>query len=215
MDLLQPERTRDSSSVAQIVKPRQTARLPILPRHHVYLRAVDGDGPRFRSLFLETWRRISLGDRRRILRHWRADDSFAREIRRSPSIVLVATWDEKKHNQSAGTRCLGHGLRFCSADIDEMPDDAVRDLIAHELAHVFQFALGMRYGPEGPWGEQEFVGVDGEKWGDVIDIEDGAAEIMSSWGFDPGSLDQWALSTGRIETHAGIRDIERYLQTHA
>jgi hypothetical protein len=203
--------TRDTSPAAQVVRCRQAIRLPILPRHHVYLRAVDGNGPRFRHLFLETWRRIVLGDRRRILRHWRADDSVAWEIWKSPSIVLVSTWDEKKHNQSAETRCLGHGLCFCSTDVDEMPDDVVRDIIAHELAHVHQFACGMRYGHEGPWG-MEFIGVDGEEWGDIIDIEDGAAEIMSNWGFDPESLDRWAISTGRIQPHAGIRDIEQYLR---
>jgi hypothetical protein len=105
--------------------------------------------------------------------------------------VLLSTWDEQEHNQSAGTRCLGHGLRFCSTDVDKTPDDVVRDIIAHELAHVRQFALGMRYGLEGPWG-MEFIGVDGEKWGDIIDIdiEEGAAEIMGYWGFDPGSLDR-------------------------
>jgi hypothetical protein len=54
VDLLRPERTRDTSSVARVVKRPQATRLPMLPRYPVYLRAVDGDGPRFRSLFLET-----------------------------------------------------------------------------------------------------------------------------------------------------------------
>jgi hypothetical protein len=96
-----------------------------------------------------------------------------------------------------------------------MPEDIVRDIIAHELAHVYQFALGMRYGPEGPRSEQEFVGVDGEDRGDVVDIENRSPEIMSNWGFDPKSLNRWAISTGRIEGNGEFQEKARCLRTLA
>jgi hypothetical protein len=197
VEVLQALQTRDTSPVARTVKRRLATRLPILPSHHVYVWAVDGDGHRFCRLFQETWRRIDLRARRRILRHWREDDSVAWQIWQSPSIVLLSTRDQNKRNHSAGTRCLGHGLRFCSADVDEMPDDVVRDLIAYELAHVYLFALGIRYGCEGRRGVG-FVNAEGEYWGDIIEIEDSNARFMSSWGFDSESMNRWANSTGRV-----------------
>src|SRR3954451_999927 len=45
--------------------------LPVLPRHRVFLFAPADGGRRFADLFRRTWRRLPLGVRRRILRHWR------------------------------------------------------------------------------------------------------------------------------------------------
>jgi hypothetical protein len=47
---------------------------PLLPRHDIYLFAPNCGGEQFSSLFGETWKRLPLFARRRILRHWRIDD---------------------------------------------------------------------------------------------------------------------------------------------
>src|SRR5262249_23509929 len=42
----------------------------LLPRHDVYLWVYDGDGRRFALAFQETWKRLPLGARRRLLSYW-------------------------------------------------------------------------------------------------------------------------------------------------
>ena len=58
---------------------KRGAYFPLLPRHNVYLFAPlpETGGERFARLFIETWKRIPLGPRRRILKHWKSGDSFA------------------------------------------------------------------------------------------------------------------------------------------
>jgi len=64
-----------------------------------------------------------------------------------------------------------------------MPAVHVQELIAHELAHVFQFAIG-----EPPSG-------DGTLPRGSDDAEMVADEIMEDWGFDPYAMDDWMAAS--------------------
>ena len=45
--------------------------IPLLPRHHIYLFCVNGDGDRFVEIFRAVWRQLPLKHRRAFLKHWR------------------------------------------------------------------------------------------------------------------------------------------------
>src|SRR5690349_19554596 len=67
----------------------QPSRVPLLPRHGIYL-TVDGhgDGRRFARIFLTVWKRLPLCDRRRILRHWRSLVDFRGNALPPPAVEL-------------------------------------------------------------------------------------------------------------------------------
>jgi hypothetical protein len=65
--------------------------------------------------------------------------------------------------------------------VDTYPDNLVRDLIAHELAHVWQYAT-------------DSLVTEGH--GAVAENEEGADDVMSCWGFEPHAMDEWDLSHG-------------------
>ena len=70
---------------------KQPGFYPLLPRHRVYLFApvpsTEDEGKRFARLFIETWKRIPLGPRRAILRHWRNRERIP--LAHSPLIQLL------------------------------------------------------------------------------------------------------------------------------
>src|SRR5512142_2457057 len=74
----------------------------------------------------------------------------------------------------AGTTCQGHELRFWTKIVAVYPDNLVRDLIAHELAHVCQAAEGEPLGTANPQ-----------------DLEEDADMRVASWGFDTAAMDEW------------------------
>ena len=63
-----------------------------------------------------------------------------------------------------------------------MPEHHVQELIAHELAHVIQFAFG------------EPPSSDGTLPRGCDDAELVADEIMEDWGFDPYAMDDWTAA---------------------
>lgn len=152
---------------------------PLMPRHGAYLLDFKSKGERFARLFRETWVRIPLYARRYILKHWKSDDVLRFAVRYSPSIELADTWDGKKPGDAGWAHRGGHSLRFARRRVEKMPDEVVCDLIAHELAHVFQWAIG-----------EDLNSLD------AFNIEIIADEIMESWGFDAESIDRWAVGAG-------------------
>jgi hypothetical protein len=77
-----------------------------------------------------------------------------------------------------------------------MPDDVVRDLVAHELAHGVQNADGIRCVREYSDGQAVYVLEDGSVFGGNCDIELDADLLMDGWGFDSESVDRWARAAG-------------------
>ena len=76
----------------------------------------------------------------------------------------------------ATTGIIGLEIRFKSEFMDVLPDDAVRRVIAHELAHVYQWAQG----------RMEAMGMAARD-----DIELDADEIADGWDIPSDGLDQW------------------------
>jgi hypothetical protein len=191
--------------------------LPLLPRHDVYLTVRGGDGPRFASVFLTTWKRLPLRARRRILGHWRNRYQEA-YFSLSPIIELQ---DCPIRDEALGiVSMFGHWLRFYSEPINKLPDDVLQDLIAHELAHVEQDAAGIRCVKVYPDGRADFTCRDGSYFGGNFEIEEDADTTMEDWGFDPESIDRWSIAIGRsriVEVRAGsMEEIEilRRMERH-
>jgi hypothetical protein len=153
--------------------------VPLLARHSVFLFAPEYDGERFVRLFRYAWSRLPLWVRRRILAHWRDGDHgtiFRQLLKSSPQIELVGSWPGR-NNALACVKANGHHLRFWSQIVHRFPDELVEDLIAHELAHVLQGAIGrLTYDAD---------------VNDDEELEEDANLKMESWGFDAYAMDDW------------------------
>lgn len=188
-----------------LLPPEWKRMVPILSRHKVGLwpSGGDGDDARFARLFRETMQRLPLGPRRRILKHWRECSLALGGL--SPMIQLglwatehfekddltATTWAEVKHR--------GHHLCFFSRIVDRMPDELVRDLIAHELAHVWQeatFITGRCLDTD-----KTLIAIDrsGCEWLPG-ELEEHADDLMESWGFNATAMDDWSLREGISRT---------------
>jgi hypothetical protein len=166
----------------------------LLPRHDVYLWVYDGDGRRFALAFQETWKRLPLGARRRLLSYW-ASARPASGILVSPSIEL-ADYQFGHRRDLAMVDHRGHRLRFRSRYTDRMPDDVLQDLIAHELVHVLQDSYGIRVLRQYSDGRRVFVDARGDIFGGNYEIESDADCTIEGWGFDSESIDRWSLAAG-------------------
>jgi hypothetical protein len=169
--------------------------VPLLARHGIDLTAIDGDGRRFSRVYRETWKRTPLGARRQLLGHWRSGGGLMFGVLLSPIVLLTNQLSAR--GAFAETSKFGHELKFSGKQVDAMPEDVVQDLIAHELAHVLQNAIGIRCVKQYRDGRADFVDSRGEYWGGNLELEENADCEMSIWGFDPYSIDQWSLATGR------------------
>jgi hypothetical protein len=91
---------------------------------------------------------------------------------------------------------FGHRFQFRSKYVDKMPDDVVQDLIAHELTHGLQSALGIHCIRKYADGRADFAYRDGTYFGGKLEIEEDDDFRMELWGFDPWSIDRWMLAAG-------------------
>ena len=73
----------------------------------------------------------------------------------------------------------GCQLRFWSRIVAAMPDALVCDLIAHELAHVYQWGIGWRL-------------IEDDKY----IVEEDADCLVEHWGFSANGIDEWARAKG-------------------
>jgi hypothetical protein len=178
--------------------------LPLLPRHQIYLWVHEGDGQRFAAMFRQTWGRVPLWARRRMLQYWK-HIPFVPSVYLSPDIYHALSPHIKLSDETisesrrafAGVSRTGHLLRFRPKRIAAMPDDVMQDLIAHELAHVLQGAAGIHCIDEYKDGRRLYAYRDGTMFGGNYEIERDADDMMNCWGFDSESIDQWCLATGR------------------
>lgn len=159
--------------------------IPILPRHGVvvWTPGDDKQAVRFARLFREAWKHLPLYARRRILGHWRDDDApriFGMVY--SPLIHLEDDWDGRKRGRGLRgdlgmVHREGHMIHFWTKIVAAFPDELVRDLIAHELAHVHQFACGWDFD-------------------DSYEREEEADRRGELWGFSSTAMDEWMLEHG-------------------
>lgn len=165
--------------------------LPIVPSSRLWLAARgDGNRPRFAGLFAATWRQIPLWGRRACVKHWREDPFPFQQGLWSPLIELAADWElsDRCWRQPKDMGVCGrnaHSLYFYQPLVDALPPQHVSELIAHELAHVVQYAKG--------WIERNSVDAPNDRSTPRLfdDNEIAADEIMEEWGFNPDGLEEW------------------------
>jgi hypothetical protein len=167
------------------------------PRKPIFLFSPDRDGSRFARLFRETWQRLPLWSRRSILKYWR--EGSPPDFTLKPNIELLDDWSVRERGkglrgEKAGTYRAGNALRFWSRIVDAYPDPLVRDLIAHELAHVCRYSQGYRdiRGADGKW---VCIKASGRRL-DTMEVEEDADWLMSCWGFEPNAIDEWDREHG-------------------
>jgi len=161
-----------------------TGLLRLLPRHKIAATAHVEGGERFVDLFRRTWARIPLGFRRTMLRHWRESDLGLKQgILMSPLIELASGWSGRERGTIGFCGGGGHKILFWAKRFNAMPDALAQDLIAHELAHVWQWTQA----PE------DFAADDG------YDLETWADELMELWGFDATAMDDWSAAQGFVK----------------
>jgi hypothetical protein len=201
---------------------------PILKRQRVHLWACQGNGPRFASLFRDTWKRLPLWARRRILGHWRSgsDGRGNRFSLWGPTIELLDGWScrdegsgepDSLRGDIACVGCAGHVLRFFAPIVDRMPDSVVCDLIAHELAHVIQYAFGARIETDKETCDRVFIFPNG----DVCrpgDLEIDADDMLVAWGLEVKSIDRWTLEQGitqvrTVTPEESVASYDRFMRT--
>ena len=181
--------------------------LPIDRRQKIYLSPLSGNGPRFVALFRATWRRLPQSVRRKILKHWH-NHRLMCQVPFSPQIMLAdldaknggnyvpGVHPSKKSVLFGNTSIDGHRVRFNANVVDVLPDNLVCNLVAHELAHVFQGATGIREAIDSETREQFHVDAYGNRISKGM-MEDDANYRMREWGFDAGSIGIWLIETCR------------------
>jgi hypothetical protein len=184
---------------------------PLLSRHGIYLYAPNGGGERFSKLFVETWKRLPLWARRRMLRHWNSYNCSY--LGYSPLIQLLSGWSNQRIDRGGGglrgtkgvVNRLGHHIQFWTKIVAAYPDELVRDLIAHELAHVVQWASGRDLNDDDD---------------DASCVEDHADMLVDNWGFSSTAMDDWdrekgiaqVTDLGDLSIPAQRRAWDRYLK---
>jgi hypothetical protein len=113
--------------------------------------------------FRDTWQHIPTAPRRRMLDYWHGAVPW-RGLP-APRIAVWPDWPGRK-NVAGECGCLGHELRFWEAVVETYTPSDLTLAIAHELAHVYQYASGREPG------QRSKSSVEKEAWA-----------IARSWGF--------------------------------
>ena len=189
------------------VVPPNSRSLPILPDHGVHLLFNSGDGPRFVRLFRTTWGRLPLRVRRQIAQHWRRQDLASRAgVEQPPMIGMFRDCAELYQRADGSYRGIAaHGcetsfgfeLYFNPSTVRAIPNEAVCDLIAHELAHVLDDAVQvsealMRDPTEDPLRSLR-------PYDPILDEID-VTNLLLDWGFDDGSIGRCPAAQRRVTT---------------
>ena len=132
--------------------------LDVIPNRPLTIDVGCGDGDRFVRLFTSAWSELPNAVRKEVITHWtKEENSYV-------SLELSNAWKNCK-SRDAEVSLAGCEMKFNAAEVDRMPEDVVKSLIAHEFAHVYQYA----------------VGISGRK---NDELEDNAEELISNWGFN-------------------------------
>lgn len=119
--------------------------MPVLQRrllrdHEIRLTVWGDGGQKFVRLFRACWDQLPYKARRLILTYWKSGKTAS-----EPLIELSDMWVDSKTSFAQVTD-QGTELRFSARDFALLPVLVARWVVAHELAHVYQKALGRRPG---------------------------------------------------------------------
>lgn len=209
--------------------------IPIVPTSDLYLTSYEhGDEARFVRVFRDTWRRIPLRDRRRILRYWRTDEFV-------PAYGKMIHPRAKQHamraiQARAGSDAVPAGSYIPRIELlngwlgKRVPNDVV-----HEADHcgglAAAFARGFIIRVQAPvfalMSDDVAMDLIGHELAHVYqyasyttderdsmtegEVEYEADEIVRCWGFEVESIDQWSVAQGRVKVHE-CRDFDEYFE---
>jgi hypothetical protein len=151
---------------------------PLLSDHGIDVHAPDSSFhllKRFAANFLFVWNRLPAADRAAILALWRHHKGARIEVCGKIAYHTNASLVGRCEALADCAGC-GRNLRFEPAFIEAAPPEYLREIIAHELAHVLQWATGdaSRILAEHGYGE------DGQE-----NLHEHLDGIVDAWGF-PG-----------------------------
>lgn len=166
----------------------QLSAYKILPRHNYPLLASPELGPWFIRMFRKCWTQIPSATRRTILHYWRNG------CMRCPSFELSDMWRDSTKSYGQVTFC-GFQVRFSAKMFQLMHEKQellAHWIVAHELAHVYQWAIGTA------------------RVGDEFEVERDADRIARDWGFDnmPFDLLRTLVSVLKLPPETIIRDVQ-------
>lgn len=139
------------------------------------------------SAIESVWLRIPSPDCERIGSYWSGSKRYS-----APILFFEDPW----YGGDALASCKSRGfrLKFDWPTLSLMPSHAIETVIAHELAHVFQWAIGKnRYNLS----NDDLIGniprVDLTWISEAGRVELHADEVMTSWGFIPIEGTAWLI----------------------
>ncbi len=158
--------------------------LMLIPSQKIRLLSVETDGVAFAKLFRSCWRRIPLAYRRKICATLRASqfrrielsnlwcDSRAGFTTLSTAVICGLFWGCETSSSVAfgqvGARGVGilH-IYFAANAFELLPTDAAEFIVAHELGHVLQVAIGRprRSGRKTDWNYEREADDFAKSWG--------------------------------------------------
>lgn len=155
---------------------------------------------RFSENLRHVWSRIPESDRLVISTYWKKGHS-------GPNFPCFGVIDYFSEEASASTLSNGFTIRFCWQEVSLSPDNALIALIAHEMAHVHQWASGKRLSLT----NEDVKGMFGIEKGDYLPllnregrVELHADELMTKWGFDRLAYPCWLMQWNPTITDHGI-----------
>jgi hypothetical protein len=177
-----------------------SSRLPILPFHGINVFVDTGDGARFVDLFKHTWARVPESARTDITEYWRRQDLASRlGVVMPPLIAMFSDCPElelRPHRGRSGRKAFacvtsaGFALYFRPSIVQAMGKDVVCTLIAHELAHVFDFAAQVSEALTRDPAADPLACL---RRYDSLHDEIDTAGLLSDWGFDDSLIRQWTI----------------------
>lgn len=134
-------------------------------------------------LFRLAWRRLPEEARRDIVRHWLDPDHHG--IFSRPVVAL--TERPVDGVAVAVTSMRGFLLRFHALVLVEWDEERIEDLIAHQLAHVHDYAVDGTDLSQYLWSDESLATAERAS----AAMEEYAMETMRDWGFDPVQDAAW------------------------
>lgn len=206
--------------------PKPSPVIPICKESELFLvRHGHGDDERFAAIFRAMWDRIPKEARKLLERFWWSDGHRRCTAFWGPEIELLDDWEGRAKFVAATVlvdkQRIKFRMKFWAPFFTAIPDDSAQIWMAHEMAHVYQFATDTLY-THAPYTREEaivllekefdapFAQLKKDYQPDEIEVfleeikyshskvEKEAEQIIKAWGFDPNALETWRKAN--IET---------------